>query len=257
MSHGLQWIAFKTIVRREMRRVVRIWAQTLFPPVVTTTLYFVIFGGVIGRHVGEIQGYPYITFIAPGLIMLSIINNSYSATVSAFFSAKFQRSIEELLVSPVWNSVILIGYMMGGIFRGVLIGIIVAIIASFFTTLGMYSFISVVVVAMFSSAIFSLGGLINAIYAKSFDDISIIPTFVLTPLTYLGGVFYSIKMLPPVWQYISMVNPIVYIVDAFRYGFLGIDGLHVWFSFLAMFAFIIILFFIALYLIAKGQGLRE
>lgn len=252
-----QWVAFSTIVRNELKRVFRLWVQTLLPPAVTTTLYFVIFGHIIGSRIGTMHGHRYINYIAPGLIMMSIITNSYGAAVSSFFSAKFQRSIEEMLVSPVKESLILLGFMTGGLLRGVIIGLMVSTIAIFFTGIHIYSLISIISVALIASCIFSLAGIINAIFARSFDDISIVPNFVLTPLTYLGGVFYSVSMLPSFWKYISMANPIVYIVNTFRFGFLGIDKHQVTYSFFIMITFIIAFYFLALYLFKKGIGLRE
>ncbi len=257
MNPKERWIAFSTIVRQEVHRTMRLWSQTLLPPAITTILYFVIFGRVIGSRVGQMGGYEYIQYIAPGLIMMNIIMSSYASAVGSFFSSKFQRSIEEILVSPMSNTSILLGYMSGGILRGILVGIVVTAIALFFTHLQVYSYWDVIFVTLFSAAIFSLAGIINAVMAKSFDDISIIPTFVLTPLTYLGGVFYSITLLPHVWQYISLVNPIVYIVDNFRYGFLGVSASHVLTAYIIMLAFLLILFGIAFYMVKRGVGLRE
>jgi ABC-2 type transport system permease protein len=250
-------IAFYTLIMKEGKRTFRIWSQTLLPPAITTALYFVIFGHIIGSRVGEMGGYPYIQFIAPGLIMMSIITSSYASAVSSFFSAKFQRNIEELLVSPTPDWVILLGFSFGGMLRGVLVGIIVAAIALLFTHLQIYSYLDIIAVCFLSSAIFSLGGIINAVYAKSFDDISIIPSFVLTPLTYLGGVFYSIHLLPPVWHFLSLVNPIVYIIGNFRYGFLGISESHHIGSFAFMILFMVALYLLALYLLKRGKGLRS
>lgn len=252
-----QLIALATILRKEMRRNFRIWPQTLLPPVITTTLYFLIFGAFIGKRIGQIQEFNYMDFIAPGLIMLAIINSSYSASVSSFFSAKFQRSIEEVLVAPVNNAVILIGYMFAGVIRGSLVGLIVAIIAFCFSQFEIHSYLFILLIAATSACIFSLGGIINAIFSTKFDDIVIIPTFVLTPLTYLGGVFYSLSMLPKFWYYISLANPIVYIVGSFRYGFLGIRDAHSALSLLIMFFCVFVLFFIALRLLNKGVGLRN
>ena len=235
----------------------RIWSQTLLPPAVTTILYFIIFGKVIGSQIGLMDGYPYIQYIAPGLIMLNIITSSFSSSVSSFYSAKFQRSIEELLVSPMSNLLILLGYMSGGVFRGLIVGFIVSLIALFFTHLHIYSLLAIIAVTILSSSIFSLAGIINGIIANSFDDISIIPTFVLTPLTYLGGVFYSITLLPSIWQTLSLVNPIVYIVNTFRYGFLGVSDSHLLFSYMIMIFFIVVLFALASYLISRSSNLRS
>ncbi len=250
-------ISFYTLVMKEAKRTFRIWSQTLLPPAITTTLYFIIFGHVIGSRVGSMGGYPYIQFIAPGLIMMTVITSSYASAVSSFFSAKFQRSIEELLVSPTPDWVILIGFSFGGVLRGVLVGIIVTVIALIFTHLQVHSIIDIVAVTLLSSSIFSLAGIINAVYARNFDDISIIPSFVLTPLTYLGGVFYSIHLLPPVWHYISLANPIVYIIGNFRYGFLGISESHHIGSLAFMILFMAALYILALYLLKRGKGLRS
>lgn len=252
-----QWVAYLTIVNKENRKMFRVWSQTLLPPIITTTLYFVIFGHVIGQRIGLIQGYPYIQFIAPGLIMLSIITNSFSSTVSALFMAKFQRSIEEILVSPTPEWVILCGYVTSGVIRGVLTGTLVAVVALFFTRIHIFSFSLIILVAIIAAIIFSLAGLINAIFARKFDDIAFIPTFVLTPLTYLGGIFYSLDLLPTFWSYISLGNPIYYIVEAFRYGFLGIHQHSIALSFTMMILFILIFYFFALYLLKKGVGMRE
>lgn len=257
MSCYQEWVAFKTIIIHEIQRVLRIWTQTLLPPAITTLLYFLIFGHVIGSRVGEMGGYRYIQYIAPGLIMMNIIMSSYSSSVSSFYSAKFQRSIEELLVSPMSNFTLLLGYMTGGILRGVMVGTIVSVLALFFTHLHVYSLTAIIVVVLLSSSIFSLTGIINAIYARNFDDISIIPTFVLTPLTYLGGVFYSINLLPSMWQYISLANPIVYIVDNFRYGFLGISDSHTFLAYTIMFAIFLMVFFLTYRILGKGHRLRE
>lgn len=250
-------IAYRTIIVAELKRILRIWPQTLLPPAITSILYFIIFGRVIGTRVGFMGGYQYAQFIAPGLIMMNIITSSYANTVSAFFGAKFQRHIEEILVSPASNVSILLGFMSSGIIRGIIVGIIVSVIALFFTNLHIYSLITVVVTAFLASGIFSLAGLINAIYAKSFDDISIIPNFVLTPLTYLGGVFYSINLLPLIWQYLSYLNPVSYIVDNFRYGFLGIPDSRLTLSYFLMLVFVVILFMITYLLVKKGVGLRD
>lgn len=252
-----QWIAYSTIVIREARRMARIWTQTLLPPAITTILYFLIFGRIVGSRLGEMGGVSYIQYIAPGLIMMNMITSAYASSVSSFFNAKFQRNIEEILVAPVSNWVIVLGYMSGGVIRSLIVGIIVTAIALFFTHLHVHSLITIVIAGLLSASIFSLAGIINAIWAKNFDDISIIPTFVLTPLTYLGGVFYSIKLLPPTWQYISLVNPIIYIVDNFRYGFLGVADSHVILSNILMIFFLVVLFAFTFYLLKKGVGLRE
>jgi len=251
------WTAFLTIVIREVRRFMRIWAQTLLPPAVTMTLYFIIFGNLIGSRIGEMGGFDYMSYIVPGLIMMSVITNSYANVVSSFFSMKFQRSIEELLVSPVPHWVILAGYVTGGMARGLGIGIIVTLVSLVFTRLEIHHLPVMALTIVLTSALFSLGGFINAMLATKFDDISIVPTFVLTPLTYLGGVFYSIQLLPEFWQGVSMVNPILYMVNAFRYGILGVSDVDVTMSLLMILVFIVILAVVALNMLKRGKGIRH
>ena len=250
-------VALKSLWYKECIRFLRIWVQTLVPPAITMSLYFVIFGNLIGSRIGEMGGFSYMEFIVPGLIMMSVITNSYSNVASSFYSNKFQKSIEELLVAPVPNYIIVLGYMGGGMTRGMLVGLIVTCVSLLFVDIQIHNIFVIVATVVLTSAVFALGGLINAIYANSFDDISIIPTFILTPLTYLGGVFYSITLLPEFWQGVSQVNPIIYMVNAFRYGFLGVSdvGLGVAFSVLGL--FIVGLFTLALMLIKKGVGLRH
>ena len=250
------WIAFMTIVVREVRRFTRIWPQTLLPPAVTMTLYFVIFGNLIGSRIGPMEGYDYMEFIVPGLIMMSVITSSYANVVSSFFSMKFQRSIEELLVSPTPNWVILTGYLAGGMARGLIVGFVVMLVSLFFTSLEFYSPVLVISTALLTSLVFSLGGFINAMFATKFDDISIVPTFVLTPLTYLGGVFYSINLLSPFWQGLSMANPILYMVNSFRFGVLGVSDVNVTVSLLAIAGFVAGFFVLALWLLYRGTGIR-
>ncbi len=256
-SRHYRWIAFSTIVRKEVRRFMRIWVQTLVPPVITISLYFVIFGNLIGRRIGEMNGYSYMDFIVPGLIMMSVINNAYANVVSSFFSQKFQKSIEELLVSPVPNHVILAGFVTGGVARGLAVGFIAALVSLFFSGLQMHSILITISVVVLASIVFSLGGFINAVYANKFDDISIIPTFILTPLIYLGGVFYSINLLPPFWQAVSQFNPILYMVDAFRYGILGVSDIDIRYAFFMLLVFNLVLFAVALRLLERGTGLRN
>lgn len=251
------WIAFVTIVVKEIRRFTRIWAQTLLPPAITMALYFVIFGNLIGSRIGEMGGYDYMSFIVPGLIMMSVITNSYANVVSSFFSMKFQRSIEEILVSPVPNWVVLSGYVAGGVARGVGVGIIVTLLSLFFTDLVVHNIWVTASMVLLTAIVFSLGGFINAIFATKFDDISIVPTFVLTPLTYLGGVFYSISLLPEFWQGVSQANPILYMVNAFRYGILGVSDIDIRFAFAMVLFFIVVLFSVCLYLLSKGKGIRS
>ena len=251
------WIAFQTIVLREIRRFTRIWPQTLLPPAVTMTLYFIIFGNLIGSRIGDMGGYDYMQFIVPGLIMMAVITNSYANVVSSFFSMKFQRSIEELLVSPVPNWTILAGYVAGGMARGLSIGLIVTLLSLAFTQLSIYNLPMVVITVFLTSALFSLGGFINAMLATKFDDVSIVPTFVLTPLTYLGGVFYSIDLLPAFWQGASMINPILYMVNGFRYGILGVSDVNPFISLGMIVVFIVLLAAVALRMLARGKGIRH
>jgi len=250
-------IALQSILYKETNRFMRIWVQTLVPPAITMTLYFVIFGALVGSRIGDMGGFSYMEFIVPGLIMMSVITNSYSNVASSFFSAKFQRNVEELLVAPVPNYIIVLGYVGGGVARGILVGLIVSLLSLFFVDIKVHHLFILMSTVVLTATLFSLAGLINAIYAKTFDDISIIPTFVLTPLTYLGGVFYSLSLLPEFWQYVSKVNPIVYMVNAFRYGFLGVSDVNLVFAFSVILGFIVVFFSFAMYLINKGTGLRS
>ncbi|MDH5435960.1 MAG: ABC transporter permease, partial [Gammaproteobacteria bacterium] len=231
MNTREKYIAYKTIVIREILRFSRIWVQTIVPPMVTMGLYFVIFGNLIGSRIGPMDGFNYIDYIVPGLIMMSVITNSYANVVSSFYGTKFQHSIEEMLVAPVPNYIILLGYITGGVARGIIVGIAVFIVAMFFADIHIHNMIVILSMVLLTAILFSLAGFINGIYAQSFDDISLIPTFVLTPLTYLGGIFYSISMLPQFWQDVSLFNPILYMVNAFRYGFLGVSDIELGLSF--------------------------
>ncbi|MCI9684813.1 ABC transporter permease [Vibrio parahaemolyticus] len=255
--YQLYWTAFRSLLGKEVTRFSRIWVQTLVPPAITMTLYFIIFGNLIGSRIGEMSGFSYMEYIVPGLIMMSVITNSYSNVASSFFSAKLQKNIEELLVAPVPNYVIIAGYVMGGVTRGLLVGAIVTCVSLLFVDLQVEHWGIIVATVFMTSVVFALGGLINAVYAKTFDDISIIPTFVLTPLTYLGGVFYSISLLPEFWQGVSKINPIVYMVNAFRYGFLGVADVGIVTSFSVLGVFVVVLYAIAHYLVTKGIGLRS
>ncbi len=251
------WIAFSTIVVKEVRRFMRIWAQTLLPPAITMSLYFVIFGNLIGSRIGDMGGYDYMDFIVPGLIMMSVITNSYANVVSSFLGMKFKKSIEEILVSPVPNWVVLSGYVAGGVTRGVAVGFIVTLLSLFFTDLSIHHLGITASMVFLTAIVFALGGFINAVFATKFDDISIVPTFVLTPLTYLGGVFYSISLLPEFWQTVSKANPILYMVNAFRYGILGVSDINIGFAFAMVGVFIAILFTFSLYLLNTGKGIRS
>ncbi|MDX1453623.1 MAG: ABC transporter permease [Oleiphilaceae bacterium] len=257
MSLEQLWVAFTTIVVKEVRRFTRIWAQTLLPPAITMALYFVIFGNLIGPRIGEMDGYHYMDFIVPGLIMMSVITNSYANVVSSFFGMKFQRSIEEVLVSPVPNWIVLVGYVAGGVARGLAVGFIVTLLSLGFTDLQIHNVGITASVVLLTAILFSLGGFINAVYATKFDDISIVPTFVLTPLTYLGGVFYSISLLPEFWQGVSQMNPILYMVNAFRFGILGVSDVSIGFSYAMILVFIVGLFAFSLSLLNRGVGIRS
>lgn len=254
---NLYFTALKSLAVKETNRYLRIWVQTLVPPVITTSLYFVIFGNLIGGRIGQMEGFSYMEFIVPGLIMMSVITSSYSNVSSSFFSQKFQKNIEELLIAPVPTHVIMWGFVFGGLGRSILVGILVTIISLFFVPLQVYSWLIIILTLLMTSILFSLAGLLNGIFAQSFDDVSIVPTFVLQPLTYLGGVFYSISMLPPFWQTISKVNPIVYMISGFRYGFLGVIDVPIMVSMGILVIFIIALYAICWYLIERGRGLRS
>ena len=251
------WVAFGTIVRRELTRILRIWAQTLVPPAITMTLYFLIFGGLIGSRVGEMDGIRYMDFIVPGLVMMSIIQNSYGNISSSFFGAKFGRHVEELLVSPMPNWVILGGYVTGAVVRGLMVGVIVLAIAMLFTPVRMPHPLVTLTTVVLGATIFSLAGFVNAVYAKKFDDIAIVPTFILTPLTYLGGVFYSVKLLPAWAEAATHLNPIFYMVNAFRYGLLGVTDVPLWLAYALMVGFVVVLAAVGLWLLERGIGLRS
>ena len=252
-------VALKTIARREVMRILRIWGQTLVPPAITMTLYFLIFGKLIGSRIGNMGGIDYMDFIVPGLVMMAVIQNAYGNISSSFFGAKFGRHVEELLVSPMPNWVILLGYVAGGVLRGLMVGIIVLAIAMCFTHVRVPHPFVMISTVLLGATIFSLAGFVNAVYAKKFDDIAIIPTFILTPLTYLGGVFYSVRVLPEWAQTATHANPIFYMVNAFRYGLLGdqASDLPVWTSFGVMVFFVLALGWLGLRLLTKGVGLRS
>ncbi|MGM3175952.1 ABC transporter permease [Dickeya lacustris] len=254
---GLYWVALQSIWIKEINRFARIWIQTLLPPVITMSLYFIIFGNLIGTRIGEMNGFTYMQFIVPGLIMMSVITNSYANVASSFFSAKFQRNIEELLVAPVPTHIIIAGYVGGGMARGICVGILVTAVSLFFVPLQIHAWWMVVVTLLLTAMLFSLAGLINAVFAKTFDDISLIPTFVLTPLTYLGGVFYSLSLLPPFWQWVSKLNPIVYMISGFRFGFLGIHDVPLVLTMGVLLAFIVVFYALSWWLIERGRGLRS
>ncbi|QYM93941.1 ABC transporter permease [Dickeya zeae] len=254
---GLYWVALQSIWTKEVNRFARIWIQTLVPPVITMSLYFIIFGNLIGNRIGEMNGFSYMQFIVPGLIMMSVITNAYANVASSFFSAKFQRNIEELLVAPVPTHIIIAGYVGGGMARGICVGVLVTAVSLFFVPLQVHAWWMVVVTLLLTAMLFSLAGLINAVFAKTFDDISLIPTFVLTPLTYLGGVFYSLSLLSPFWQAVSKLNPIVYMISGFRFGFLGIHDVPLPLTLAVLLAFIAVFYWMSWWLIERGRGLRS
>lgn len=250
------WICFQTIFVKEILRFSRIWIQTILPSVITTTLYFVIFGRLIGERIGPMGGLDYLDFIVPGLVLMAVITNAYSNVVSSFYSSKFSRYIEELLVAPAPNWVILAGYVAGGVARGLVVGLAVMLVAMVFTDISIHSPAVTLLVFIMTAVLFALGGFINAIYANSFDDISIVPTFVLTPLTYLGGVFYSIELLPGFWQGVSLANPVLYMVNAFRYGLQGVSDIPIGVAFALIGAFILVLGAFSLHLLRQGVGIK-
>ena len=254
---SVNWIAFKTLVVKEIRRFMRIWVQTIVPPAVSAVLYMMIFGKLIGSRIGVMDGHSYIDFVVPGIIMMAVITNSYSNAVSSFFSAKFQQHIEEILIAPVHNWVILLGFVVGGVCRGLAVGALVAAVSLLFTDISVENPLVTLLVVVLISTLFAIGGVINSVYAQSFDDISIIPNFVLTPLTYLGGIFYSVKLLPDFWYNVSLINPVLYMVNGFRYGILGSSDFPIWWSFLVILIFILLLSAIALHLMNKGVGIKS
>jgi ABC-2 type transport system permease protein len=253
----IRWVGFKTIVIREFSRILRIWGQTVVPSVVTAILYFVIFGSLIGRRVGQMGGFDYMQYIAPGLIMMSVITNSYANVVSSFFGAKFGKHVEEMLVAPLPDWVIVLGYVGGGVVRGLLVGAAVTVVSLFFTKLHIQHFGIIIAAVLLTALVFSLGGFINAVFAKNFDQVNWIPTFILTPLTYFGGVFYSVSLLPEWAQRLSHANPILHMVNAFRYGFLGVSDVSVGAAFALMIVVAAVLFAVAVMLMTRGKGMRE
>lgn len=251
------YVAFKTLIIKEVTRFARIWQQTVLPPVITTSLYFVIFGNLIGPRIGSMEGFDYMDFIVPGLILMAVITNSYANVASSFYSAKFQHSIEEILVSPTPSWLILAGYVGGGVARGILVGLAVTMVSLFFSDLHVHNIAVLASVVVCTAILFSLAGFTNGMLATSFDDVSIVPTFVLTPLTYLGGIFYSVTMLPDFWEGVSHANPILYMINAFRYGFLGISDIPLGWSYLIILAFVATLTAINLALLSRGHGIRN
>ncbi len=251
------WISYYTMIRKEFIRMIRIWSQTLLPPIVTTSLYFVVFGSFIGSQLQAIHGFSYMQFIVPGLIMMSVITSSYMNTVSTFYFAKWQRTLDEILVSPTPDWVVIAGFVSGGMMRGLIVGTLILLVSTFFTHLVIYNFAVLLAAVILTSALFSLAGLVNGIYAKGFDGISIVPTFILTPLTYLGGVFYSVNQFSPFWRTVSLFNPILYIINAFRYGFLGISDTSLTVSFSLLVGLVVVLLIAAVVLFKRGTGFKN
>ena len=257
MKAANYWVAFQTIARKEILRFSRIWMQTMIPPVVMVGLYFIIFGNLIGQRIGEMDGMTYIDFLMPGLVMMSIITNSYANVVSSFYSAKHSFYIEEMIIAPIPNIVILLGYVTGGVVRGLSVGAAVTLVSLIFTDFYIHNLAIVFIVAFLTAFLFSLAGLINAVFANSYDHIAIIPTFVLTPLTYLGGIFYSIKLLPEFWQQVSLANPVLYMVNSFRFGFRGISDIGLTTAIGVILFFILVLFSICMILLERGTGIKH
>lgn len=251
------WVAYTTLIHREIRRFVRIWVQTLIPPVITTSLYFLIFGELIGERIGQVEGVSYSEFIAPGLIMMSVLTNAYANVSSSVFSAKFHKNIEEQLVSPMSDWLIILGYVTGGVIRGLTVGAIVGLVSMLFTKVNVAHLVPTLVVSALTAVVFSFAGFLNGLYAKTFDDVTIIPTFVLGPLTYLGGVFYSVSMLSPTWQTIAQFNPLLYVINGFRYGMLGFSDVSFGITATVLFILVFVLFFAALYLMKHSSGVRS
>jgi len=253
---NIQLIAYKTIVRKEVLRFSRIWKQTLIPPVITNILYFIIFGNLIGQRIGNIENFSYTDFIFPGLLLMSVITHSYTNTVSSLYISKYHRYIEELLVSPIENYTILAGFITGGIIRGLSVGVVVILAAQFFVTFTVHNIFLMLAVILLSSTLFSMCGFLNGLFASDWDDINVVPTFIMTPLTYLGGIFFSISMLPGVWQDVALINPILYLINALRFSMLGISDVSVSFAFFIIIAFNILLATLCLYFLSIGKGLR-
>jgi ABC-2 type transport system permease protein len=257
MSGNLWWVGYKTIVRKEITRILRIWGQTIVPPAITMSLYFIIFGELIGRRIGEMGGFTYMQYIVPGLVIMSVITNSYGNMVSSFFGAKFGKHIEELLISPLPNWIILSGYVTGSLARGFMVGVVVMCVSLFFTRIEVQHPLIMLSVIFLTAIVFALAGMINAIYGQKFDDIAIIPTFILAPLTYLGGVFYSIALLPEFWQKVSAFNPILYMVNGFRYGMLGVSDVSLAQTYGVILIAGAVLFTWCMVLLHRGTGLRS
>lgn len=245
------------MLRNDFMRIIRIWSQTLLPPIVTTSLYFIVFGTFIGSQLAPIHGLSYIQFIVPGLIMMSVITSSYMNTVSTFYFAKWTKTLDEILVSPMPEWLVILGFVSGGVMRGLMVGVLVGIVGLFFTHLAIQNILVLIAALVLTSFLFSLAGLINGAFAKSFDGVSIVPTFVLTPLTYLGGIFYSIQQFPPFWQKVSLLNPILYMINAFRWGFFGVSDINIGVCFAVLLGFIVVFIAVLLWLFRRGIGVRN
>ena len=256
MTPQKQLTAFYTMLRNDFVRIIRIWSQTLLPPIVTTSLYFIVFGTFIGSQLAPIHGLKYIQFIVPGLIMMSVITSSYMNTVSTFYFAKWTKTLDEILVSPMPDWLVIFGFVSGGVMRGLMVGALVGVVGLFFTHLAIHNIVALVAALVLTSVLFSLAGLINGAFAKSFDGISIVPTFVLTPLTYLGGIFFSISQFPPIWQKVSLFNPILYMINAFRWGFFGVSDINILTCFGVLIGFILLFLIVLLWLFRRGIGVR-
>lgn len=256
MTWQQQWVALRTILTKEFMRFIRIWIQTVLPAAIMTALYFIIMGKLIGSQLPDIHGQTYVNYIAPGLVLMSVITNSYANVVSSFFSAKFQRHVEEMLVSPMPNYLIVLGFVAGGLTRGLVVGLVTGLVAAFFVEVHLHSIGVVLLVAVLTATLFSLAGFINAVYAKTFDDISIVPTFILTPLTYLGGIFYSVNVLSDFWRTVSLANPVLYMINAMRFGMLGVSDINITVALTIIMLFVVTLYVWAVLLMRKGTGIR-
>jgi ABC-2 type transport system permease protein len=257
MNFELNLVAYKTMVRKELTRSFRIWKQTFVPPVINTILYFIVFGSLIGQRIGEMGGFDYIEFIIPGLIMMTVINAAFMSTAAGFFIAKFQKALDELLISPVASLTIILSYVTSSVVVSFVIGLIILITAMFFVSITIFDLFTMLVFIFLTATTFSMLGLALGIFAKNFDDLSIVPTFVLTPLTFLGGVFYSIDLLPEFFRNLSFLNPILYMINGFRYGFIGISDVDIFFSLIMLLIFTGILFLLNYFLLETGINLKE
>lgn len=250
-------IAFWTLFSKECYRFLRIWAQTLIPPVMTSSLYFLIFGNFIGNRIENINGFTLMEFMTPGLMMMSVISASYMNVSSSFYFAKFQRSIEELLVSPTSHHTVILGFILAGALRGMMTGLLIFGTANFFIDIQILHPLSFFFFLFLTSALFSLAGFVNAVFARKFDDISIVPTFILTPLSYLGGIFYSIHQISETWGIITRFNPIFYLINGLRYSILDLSDVSAQFSFSVLGALIFVLYMVCFQLLEKGVGLKS